>query len=43
MTQSLAKSRTYLVLNERDEKLLRERVKTLSEQELCAQSLVLTF
>lgn len=37
MTQSLAKSRTHVVLNERDEKLLGERVKTLSEQELCAQ------
>ena len=38
MAQSLAKAGAHVVLNARDEKLLSERVKTLSEQGLSAQS-----
>ena len=38
MAQSLAKAGAHVVLNARDEKLLSERVKTLSEQGLSAQA-----
>jgi len=38
MAQSLAKAGAHVVLNARDEKLLSERVKTLTEQGLSAQS-----
>ena len=38
MAQSLAKAGAHVVLNARDEKLLSERVKTLSDQGLSAQA-----